>query len=236
MTIQKTKRVRKDFLIAMFKENTGIAMCDSGGENGRAWQRNQGRDFTNEPEYTVTMEEWGKSTDHHRAEVNVRFSLYHNLMATLKEDKLTKTFNRKFRTMKDWDCDAAYGVSEAAGEWLENGGFTFGQSYNSYNDDNNFDGVVQYTMLEGIEPEQGGKYLLLQLHGGADVRGGYTDAKMFVVSEDDDTLFMVEPWATFTIERDEKEYSIDYIPGDGYYFSGDSSAVYEPMIGDEIVD
>ena len=37
----------------MLTENTGIHMCDSGGENGRHWQRNQKKklkDFINEPD------------------------------------------------------------------------------------------------------------------------------------------------------------------------------------------
>ena len=39
----------KSIIAGMLKENTGIHMLDSGFEGGRAWQRNQGRDFEKEP-------------------------------------------------------------------------------------------------------------------------------------------------------------------------------------------
>ena len=229
----KKGRVRKDFLQAMFKENTGIAMMDSGGENGRAWQRNQTRDFEKEPEYRVTLEQYGE-----QVEVNIRVSLYHHLKKVLKEDSLCRTFNRKFKTMKDWDCDGAYGVSEAAGEWLENRGITFGDSGNSYNWENNFDGIVQYTKLEGELPSAKGdcQYILVQLHGGADVRGGYTDAKLFYIDNSYDELFMIEPWVSFTVERNGERFNVDAIPGDYMCIDGEHNNRYEPMIGDKIVE
>jgi len=31
----------KKVIYKMLTENTGVHMCDSGGENGRHWQRNQ---------------------------------------------------------------------------------------------------------------------------------------------------------------------------------------------------
>lgn len=51
----KTKHTKTEkVLIAMLKENTGIALMDSGGDSGRHWQRNQGRDFDNELESVLT--------------------------------------------------------------------------------------------------------------------------------------------------------------------------------------
>jgi len=69
--------------------------------------------------------------------------------------------------------------------WLEKHGLVFGDTWNSYNSDSNLSQTVQgcnlsYNGSNFEYPE----YILLQLHQGADVRGGYTDAKLFKVDVD----------------------------------------------------
>ena len=58
----------KEIIYKMLTENTGIHMCDSGGEDGRMWQRNQKKsynDFDNEPEITKDDDLIYKSLFHH---------------------------------------------------------------------------------------------------------------------------------------------------------------------------
>ena len=52
----------------------------------------------------------------------------------------------------------------------------------------------------------GEPYLLLQIHGGCDVRGGYTDAKLFKPSDD----WMIHPYLREYIYSDEieEEYNL----------------------------
>jgi hypothetical protein len=78
----------------------------------------------------------------------------------------------------DWESDI-YGVSCDQSEWLHMQGFEIGDSWNTYNWGNQFDQILQGCDLkfDGLD------YVLIQIHGGADVRGGYTDAKLFKVDE-----------------------------------------------------
>lgn len=54
------------------------------------------------------------------------------------------------------------------------------QTINTYNSDSDLSQILQYSWLT-INDEQ---YLLLQIHGGCDARGGYTDAKLFKPTEE----------------------------------------------------
>lgn len=169
--------MRTDNLIyKMLKTNTGIAMCDSGGDNGRMWQRNaikKHSDFKKEPEVTLSL-------DYDYFDISI--SLYHHLVKTLEQDDFCKRFNKL--ACDDWNGDY-YGTSRAQCDWLERNDFTidpYQKEFNSYNWSSNFSQVIQGTFLR-----QGGyvdNYVLLQIHGGADIRGGYTDAKLFKVDSD----------------------------------------------------
>lgn len=166
----------ENLIYKMLKTNTGVHMCDSGGGNGRAWQRNATKkhsDFKKENEATLNTE-----YDY----FDITISLYHHLVKTLTQDDFCKRFNKL--SCDDWDGDF-YGTSVKQCNWLERNDFIvdpYRAEFNSYNWDSNFSQIVQGTFLR-----QGGyvdNYVLLQIHGGADVRGGYTDAKLFKVDSD----------------------------------------------------
>jgi hypothetical protein len=149
----------------MFQEGTGAALCDSGGAYGRHWERNQQRtlaDFQAEPEVC-----WSR----HGYFV---ISTFHYLLkaAGLELDDICKRFNRL--ACEDWDGDT-YGISTAQSAWLKDRGFTYGSSWNTYNGETSLSQVLQGTRLR----LDGEHYVLIQLHQGCDVRGGYTDARLF---------------------------------------------------------
>lgn len=151
-------------IYGMLTESTGASLCDSGGAYGRHWERNQLKtleDFKNAPEVT-----W----DGYSYTINV----FHYLMKCggLELDSFCHDFNSK--DVEDWDGDY-YGVSKAGQAWLDNYEFTSDRSWNTYNHESSLSQVLQGTELE----RDGEKYLLLQIHQGCDVRGGYTDAKLF---------------------------------------------------------
>lgn len=148
----------------MLTESTGAALCDSGGAYGRHWERNQLKsleDFRNEPEVTWNGDDY-------------TISVFHYLLKCggLELDTLCYGFNSM--PVEDWDGDY-YGVSEAGQQWLDANGFTSKRSWNTYNHESSLSQVLQGTELD----RDGEGYLLLQIHQGCDVRGGYTDAKLF---------------------------------------------------------
>lgn len=158
----------------MLVENTGIAMMDSGGSNGRMWQRNQGKtleDFQSEPEFK-------KEDDYYIV------SLYHYLKyyAGLSLDDTCDWYNHTFVPAKNWDSDI-YGVSREGAEALKEKGYRILDSFNSYNGESSLSQVIQGTYItnDGTDIPD---YVLLQVHGGCDVRGGYTDARMFKLKEE----------------------------------------------------
>lgn len=149
----------------MLTENTGTHFLDSGMSNGRQWQRNQGKDFEKEPE---VMLEFDRDGNFEYATVSV----YHYLKQLLEKDAISRAVDKIIKT-RDWhwtgevsfdilrnSCD---GIVRTIDEW------------NSYNWDSNISQILQ-----GINIEiNGDKYVLLQVHGGADARGGYTKVQCF---------------------------------------------------------
>jgi len=167
-------------LFEMFTEKTGTHLLDSGGDNDRHWQRNQGRDldsFINEPQAVLKIEKncWGFSTEW-------EVSAFHICREGLDFDSLCKRFNSM--PIPDWHGEY-YGVSAMGQEWLDAKGFEFVRDFNTYNGDWAGSQTLQGTELEiGLQ-----RYVLLQVHGGADVRGGYTDARLFTYDHYREGLF-----------------------------------------------
>lgn len=153
----------------MLKENTGRALCDSGGAYGRHWERNQNKDLVREPAVITDA-----SPDDPSDEWSVTVSLYHYLPQFLELDEVCNEYNKLLQL--DWDSEI-YGVSKDAHAWLMKKGFGVADDWNSYNGDHNLSQTIQGTNL--TYGGSRGEYVLLQIHGGCDVRGGYTDAKLF---------------------------------------------------------
>jgi len=163
-----------DTIKAMLTENTGKAMCDSGGTDGRHWQRNQETNFNNEPEiwFDPIHENYTDSES-----ICFTVSVYKYLTSGILElDDLCSEFNTL--PVDDWNGDY-YGTSEVGSCWidsLERELTPVGEAFNTYNGECFLSQTLQGQMFEHGDDS---KYLLLQIHQGADVRGGYTDAKLF---------------------------------------------------------
>jgi hypothetical protein len=156
-----------NLLAKMLKENTGIAIMDSGGNDGRAWQRNQAVDFEKQPRIEVYYRDGILEY--------VTVNLYHYLNEVLELDETAKGINRWLTAQRKKDIDAHW-VQECADLLEDKHGFEFKDSVcNTYNYDTNISQVIQFMVFfVGENP-----YCLLQIHGGADVRGGYTNTQCF---------------------------------------------------------
>lgn len=186
MTIEQT-------IYELLTTSTGSALGDSGDAYGRHWQRNQKRslqDFENDPQAIISFDQ--DCTD---ASINV----FHYLTNSLYEDELCKEFNAL--PVDDWDGDY-YGSSVAGTKWLEENGFEpEGNGFNTYNGDSILSQVLQgQSFKHDLD-----YYVLLQIHNGCDVRGGYTDAKLFRVKNE----YLSED-CSFDIDG----LSIDYFNGE----------------------
>lgn len=193
----------QNLIYSMLTESTGIAICDSGGVADRHWQRNQKKtiqDFIDSPECTLESYHYKDNN----WDLIPTIDLFHKLTSSLELDNLCDEFNSM--PVENWDSDY-YGVSSEGFEWLENQGFKpVGDGFNTYNGDCALSQVIQGQQLE----YQGDDYLLLQIHNGADVRGGYTDAKLFKTGYD---LNVFSEYCSFSYGDGDGD-QIDYASGE----------------------
>lgn len=164
-------------IYGMLTESTGTHMLDSGGANGRHWQRNQKKsleDFKSAPSATVEISIYNHGGKEF-AEFSKVVDLFHLLNNVLDLDDLCKEYNAL--ECGNWNGDY-YGTDLEQCEFLHCSGLVpKGESFNTYNWENNLSQVLIGQVFD--HDITGDKYVLLQIHNGADVRGGYTDAKLF---------------------------------------------------------
>jgi len=175
----------KQVVYKMLTENTGKHFLDSGGTDGRMWQRNEKKtieDFENEEQELYQLDAKYK-------EIYRTVSVFHFLTNNLEIDDICEEFNRLQDESNNWDADAdVYGVSKEAWDYLrtDDDGCIWEskvrhvRTFNTYNGESDLSQILQGADLT-INDE---KYILLQIHNGADARGGYTDAKLFKMEED----------------------------------------------------
>jgi len=175
---QITTSNTEELIYSMLTENTGTHMLDSGGDNGRMWQRNANKclqDFADE-----SAEVYQYDTKYN--EIHRTVSVFHYLTNNLEIDTIAFNFNELNTNPKDWDADCkennVYLSGVSVNAWLDlvsSNEVEVSRSWNTYNGDSDLSQILQGANLT-INDEH---YVLIQIHGGADARGGYTDAKLF---------------------------------------------------------
>lgn len=200
----------------LLTEPTGRHFLDSGDAYGRNWERNQGITRTMwavQPEIWTdgvgsdVDEETGVETSDNRWPV---LSLFHYLRQRLEfNSPLTawliregsKTDDPWMASMEQW-CEARHDGDRDAMWRLE--------TYNSYNHENLLSQDIQFTTFTYRDTP----YVALQVHGGADIRGGYTSPKVFAVTTDEPLSFM--DWDTWsfghTLEHTDTQEPLPTLP------------------------
>lgn len=161
----------------MLTENTGIHMLDSGGKDGRAWQRNQKRslkDFQNDKYISYEDDYPEKSLYHHLTEsceylpdVNKRLTDWIN------EDKYHYMDNSEGRDNSWHDVE----------DFMQK--FIYPESkincIYTYNEETVLSQDIQFLYADDFYDNN---IIALSIHNGADARGGLTDYKFFKVDWD----------------------------------------------------
>jgi len=202
-----------DIIIAMLKENTGIHFLDSGGAYGRHYEKNQGRDFKSEKPCEAEINEWKDGN----WEVSLSYNIFHFLNNYLEHNKECEKLGKSFLEFcetpeykdKAWlECMEAWAATVH-----EEGQHPSPYTENTYNYDNLLSQVIQFTTFEKQEKT----YILLQIHGGCDERGGYTKPRIFLVPDTDYfrlAMFDVSAWCP-------KCHAHWYSDDSGYHFYND---------------
>jgi len=169
----KTQRVIHE----MLTENTGAHILDSGLVYGRHWQRNRAiKDFRKTPVVEVD-------------EDILLISTFHYLSRHLQRDQESERVEREFYSWADerqYNCKSWLMLMLEYAEKLQAQGWGPWNSFNTYNWENYLSQVIQGIYI--LNPE-GEPYVILQVHNGCDVRGGYTKPRVFRVVEESDGDF-----------------------------------------------
>lgn len=188
-------------LASMFTANTGRHMLDSGNAYGRNFERHAGKtvaDFLNAPDQGIS--EYG----------NPWLDAFHYLNQSLR---YAPTLDASYADFDGRYPNAPY--SETLEAWLETLGVdvenreTYGGvwGYNTY--ESEYDLLTQtlaYTFFELNDTS----YVALQVHGGCDVRGGYTQPAIF--EGDFETLLSADR-AYFTCLSSDHRFTVDFYEG-----------------------
>jgi hypothetical protein len=171
----------EQIIVGMLTENTGRGICDSGDAYGRHWQTNQGKSFADQP---AAPGKWFINTYNGKTSVEPWFSvsLYHWMFQFLEFDAELQTRLDAFCEAEDvWNLEAA----EAFADHLHDTGELEDKPLvtNTYNDPERWDlsQVLQFTAIALGEGDSHScpTHLIVCVHGGCDVRGGYTEPKVF---------------------------------------------------------
>lgn len=198
-------------IASMLKENTGTHMLDSGFGNGRHWQRNQQRDFEKEPRATVSFK-----YDY----LDLTFNVYHWLKEYLdfdaKEQRRYDAFvaareeeGQRTSYMEDM-LDYVAHLREEYGHEVRS---PFGgrlDVVNTYNHESFLSQVLQYVHVK-VDDED---LILLQVHNGADVRGGYTAPRCFRLDRNHE--YLDDTRGAVCCDNDECNASWAIEPGGSY--------------------
>jgi len=197
-------------LVAMFTEPTTHFLTDSGSIYGRSYQMNAQKNLETEPSATLRLHENGY------AEISI--SMFQMLNSTLDIDDLCREYN----ALPCLDWDAGMGISTDQMKWIRSHEAEPVTPWNSCNWENNFDQVIQGWEIEINHQE----YILISVHGGCDVRSGYTDTKLFKIEDPD--CFMFDDASFCLNDPTEPEYQQRYVD----YRSPSELEIYHHDTGD----
>lgn len=213
----------------MLTENTGIHLLDSGGypsydKNGnylgssqgygRNWERNQNRDFDAEQPTILKF-------DTNPNQIMVTHNAYHWLKDRIHyaHDWDNLFYSDYVPNVDPDDHKSWLELMEEFGEWLMKKGYEVSGLYgdgepftrNTYNGECLLSQVLQYTYFEVDKGDGWESFILLQIHGGCDIRGGYTRPRAFYADEQ----IMMNTDATIRCQDNDDHY---WTTDDGYHW------------------
>jgi hypothetical protein len=155
----------KDIIKDMLTKNTGSHFLDSGSAYGRHWEENQGKDFENEPEIKI---------DYFEDELLFHVPVYHYLTNMLEFDEDAEKMNKKFEQYMEHSEDSYLADMETFADQLADNKLV----RNTYNQECVLDQSIQF-VIPYDDDFYDAEYIILSIHNGCDIRGGYTKPVIF---------------------------------------------------------
>ena len=191
----KTQKVISSQLL----ENTGKSILDSGGENGRAWQRWREKekvDFTEDINKAAILIPIQRYLDN---------SLEYNSSCASLERKLKKQ-------IEDLTIDFDRYILPKGYVWEE-------ETFNTYNEDNDVSQDFQARMFRSEQKKV--YYIMLSIHGGCDIRGGYSTPRIYKIHNHDDFVLSSRLEASDPNDPDGKSIMSSYEIHKNSYWDSD---------------
>ena len=173
-------------LYNMFIEDTGKHFLDSGEEYNRHWQINQRLnidDFVNREMITKYEDKYNK---YHSLDT-YKF-LSECLNVDQETDELNKFFDEFINRDENKDENYFHLMYDFISELLQ-------EDYDKIDNTYNFNETLTQHYQYGLFEYNNNQYVILQIHNGCDVRGGYTKPYIFkvdntydIIPEDEDYL------------------------------------------------
>lgn len=174
--MQKLNRV----VDSMLKENTGRVLTDSGDAYGRSWQRNQNKDFRKEPDVTLEFSVYEREGAPNKLEVSATINLYAWL-----DNHMTfaKNVDARFQRFASKHPDEPWLVvlEMFAEQDADNPKQVRIENTYNFPDYCDLSQTLQYAVYED---KNGDEVWLISVHGGCDVRSGYTKPRAFYPKSD----------------------------------------------------
>lgn len=175
----------EQMVVQQLTENTGRALCDSGDAYGRNWQRNQGQDLSAAPAVTVSWDAFRARDEEHlpgQLMLCGTVDLYHWMTRNLEFDAELQAQLDEFAAREENEDSNWLQLQEEFADYLHDreGHEAKPRVINTYNDPDNVDlsQVLQYVELY-TEDRHEPSHLIVSVHGGCDVRGGYTSPVVY---------------------------------------------------------
>lgn len=178
----------KQVLRSMMTENTGISFLDSGGRDRRAWQQNR----------KLVAEEGDSAFDCRPQVLGFRFNeggdwdgvvdVYHYLLDNFVA---SRAWNRLWRMFDNQDGENYSSYDETIKAFCRRVGLKIEMSEYTYGTDSFLSqNVIWYgtVWVRGKRQGDGGP-TIIQLHNGADARGGFTGPRFFEPQNGDSIYF-----------------------------------------------
>jgi hypothetical protein len=176
----KTYTQTETVILEMLTENTGRNMLDSGGAYGRNWERNQAKGFdaladapavTFENEPSLSLFHYLKEHLTFSAALDAAWQEFDNARPDGAWRENLEEFFDQLGVASEEDSDTY------SGRWELN---TYNHEYSLLAQ------VIQYSFFD----MNGLDFVALQIHGGCDVRGGYTKPRIFRLDTGRDDLIL----------------------------------------------
>ena len=170
-----------EIIYEMLTESTGEHMLDSGQDDGRHWQRNQKKslkDFENEPRLILLDQDsnypyYEKSTFHHWADSCIYLPRENaDLVEWVSQNEYDYFKNENGRSL-----GSMYDIEDYMLETYN----LEPRVINTCNEESSLTQSIQFITLGDTYDSN---IIALSVHNGADVRGGYTDYKIFEIETD----------------------------------------------------